>query len=478
MPRHAESAARTEGDTMTIDPTLLEDLAAGFAGRLVTPDDGDYESVRAIWNGQITTRPAVVAQCTGTADVIAAVRFAREHDIEVSVRGGGHSVAGLALTDGGMVIDLSLMNGVRADPIERRARVAGGALWSDADRETQAFGLGFTGGIVTHTGVGGLTLGGGIGHLMRKYGLTIDALRSCDVVTADGEFLVASEDDNADLFWGLRGGGGNFGVVTNFEFELYPVGPTVLAGLLAWPMDQAPDVLRFFREFVADAPDEVGIMGNLRLAPPLPVVPEELHGKPIVGLVVCYVGPIEEAEEVLRPLREFQSPAVDGIMPKPYRAHQMMFDAAVPHGNHYYWKSWKLPPLDDDLIDVIVEHCSKITSPLATVPLFCQGGAVSRVEDDATAYAGRQAAHDLNIVTSWLPEDPEPDRHVQWVRDFYAAVEPWAQGAYVNFLSDEEGDHLQRVYGEAKLSRLVSLKSKYDPTNFFHLNSNIPPNGS
>jgi len=463
---------------MTITTDQLEQLTAGFAGRVVTAADGDYDEVRKIWNADIDTRPGLVAQCTGVADVMAAVKFAREHDVEVSVRGGGHSVAGLALVEDGMVIDLSPMTAVRADPVERRAHVAGGALWSHVDRETQALGLGVTGGIVTHTGVGGLTLGGGLGHLMRTYGLTIDSLRSCDVVTADGDLVTASKDEHPDLFWGLRGGGGNFGVATNFEFELHPVGPTVLAGLLLWPMDQAKDVLGYFRDFLDDAPEQLGIMGNLRLAPPLPVVPEELHGKPVVGVIVCYVGDVAEGEQVLRPLRDFQSPVVDAVVPKPYVAHQGMFDAALAHGNNYYWKSWKLPRLEDPILDLIVEHCETITSPMSTVPIFCQTGAVARVADDATAYPGRSAPHDINIVAAWPADAGAGDEHRQWVRNFYDALTPHAQGAYVNFLSDEDQSHLEAVYGAEKLSRLVSLKTKYDPTNFFHRNSNIAPNGS
>lgn len=461
----------------SIDASATEALAARFAGEALGPDDAGYEEARKIWNGQIGRRPGLIARCTGAADVIAAVRFARERDLEVSVRGGGHAVAGHSLTDGGLLIDLSPMTGVRVDPLGRTALAQGGALWSHVDRETQEFGLAVTGGIVTHTGIAGLTLGGGIGHLMRRCGLTIDNLRSCDVVTSAAELVAAGEQENAELFWGLRGGGGNFGIVTAFEYALHPVGPTVLAGMLAFTMDEAPEVLRFFREFVAGAPDEVGIMGNLRLAPALPVIPEDLQGRPIVALVVCYAGAVEEGEEALRPLREFRRPALDTVAPKPYVAHQAMFDAALPHGRHYYWKSWKLPPLSDEIIDVISEHASRVTSPFSTVPIFTQGGAVLRLDDDATAYAGRSAAHDINIVAAWEPGDPEPERHIQWVRDFWAALEPFGAGVYVNFLSDEPQTAVEAAYGAEKYARLVALKSKYDPTNFFRLNANIPPNG-
>jgi FAD/FMN-containing dehydrogenase len=347
-------------------------------GEVVQPGDPTYDDSRRIWNGQIDRRPALVARCRGVADVIAAVRFAREHEALVAVRGGGHAVAGHALCDDGVVIDLSLMMGSRVDPLAQTILVEGGCLNEHLDRESQALGLATTGGIVSHTGVGGLTLGGGIGHLMRKFGLSIDNLLSCDVVTADGQFLVASAQENAELFWGLRGGGGNFGIVTSFEFQLHPLGPNVLAGMVVWPMTDAPEVLGFLRDFVAEAPDEVGILANLRLAPPLPIVPEEPHGKPIVALVPMYTGTIEEGEKVLRPIKEFGTPVFDTLSPKPYVAHQKLFDPAVPHGRHYYWKSHKLGPLTDDIIGVIVEQARRITSPLTTEPIFTQGGAVAR----------------------------------------------------------------------------------------------------
>jgi FAD/FMN-containing dehydrogenase len=377
------------------------------------------------------------------------------------------------------VIDLSPMRGTRLDLLGSTIRAQGGCLYEQVDRESQAFGLATTGGIVSHTGIGGLTLGGGIGHLMRKCGLAIDNLVSCDVVTADGEFVVASEQENPDLFWGLRGGGGNFGVVTSFEFRLHPLGPIVTAGMVAWPMDDAPEVLRLLRQFAAEAPDELGIMASLRLAPPLPVVPEALHGQPIVVLVVCYAGPVEDGERIVRPIRDFGTPAFDTVMPKPYLAHQKMFDPTVPHGLHYYWKSHKLPPLSDAMIDVIVDHASTITSPLTTVPIFTQGGAVARVDEDATAFAHRDAAHDINIVAAWRPDDPEPERHIEWVRAFFTAMEPHSRGVYVNFTSDDPPERVrERAYGPEKWQRLVVLKGKYDPTNFFRFNANIPPTSS
>jgi FAD/FMN-containing dehydrogenase len=448
---------------------------AGCLGDVLEPGDGRYETARQIWNGDIQRRPIGIARCGGAADVMAAVRFARERELPVAIRGGGHAVAGHALCDGGLVIDLSAMTGVRLDPLAGTVRAQGGCLWRHVDHEAQAFGLAVTGGIVTHTGIGGLTLGGGIGHLMRRFGLTIDSLVSCDVVTADAEFLVASQDEHPDLFWGLRGGGGNFGVVTSFEYRLHSLGPTVLAGLLAWPMAQAGEVLRFFRDFVADAPDQLGIMANLRLAPPLPAFPEDLHGQPIAALIVCYAGPVDEGQDVLRPLREFNAPILDTVGPKPYVAHQAMFDAAYPHGRHYYWKAWKLPPLTDAIIDVIVEQGSSMTSPLSAIPIFTLGGAVGHVDDDDTAFTGRGAAHDINFVASWLPDDPEPERHKAWARTAWESMRPFAHGVYINFLSDEPAPQVQLAYGERTYGRLAALKSKYDPSNVFCFNQNIPP---
>jgi FAD/FMN-containing dehydrogenase len=451
-------------------------LQANFLGELIQPGDSEYDEARKIWNGNIDRKPALIARCRGVADVIAAVRFARDEGIDVAVRGGGHAVAGHALVDDGMVIDLSLMRGSRIDPVGRRIRLEGGCLNEHLDRESQAFGLAATGGFISHTGIAGLTLGGGIGHLMRAFGLTIDSLVSCDVVTADGEFVVASETENADLFWGLRGGGGNFGIVTSFEFKLHPLGPTVLAGMVVWPISEGPKVLAFLRDFMADAPDEVGVIGNLRIAPAMPVIPVELQGTPIVATVLTYAGPVEKGEAALRPIREFNSPALDAVIPKPYTAHQKALDAALPHGRHYYWKSHRLPPLNDDMISIIAEHAGTISSPLSAIGLFCFGGAVARVPADATAFGHRDAAHDINIVGSWLDDDPEPDRHRAWVRGFFDALQPYSRGVYVNFTSDDSLDRVKAdAYGAEKWARLVTLKNKYDPTNSFRQNANIPP---
>ena len=452
-------------------------LEQSLVGELIAPGHPDYLEARSVWNGDIDRRPALIARCRGVADVIAATRHARQHNLLTAVRGGGHAVAGYAVCDDGIVIDLSEMTSARVDPIRRTIRLEGGGLNAHLDRECQAFGLAATGGFVSHTGVGGLTLGGGIGHLMRKFGLSIDSLLSCDVVTADGEFVIASERENADLFWGLRGGGGNFGVVTSFEFALQPLGPKVYAGLMAWPMHEAPRVLRHLREFAADAPDEVGVMANLRLAPPLAVMPSALHGKPIIGLIVTYAGPADEGEAAFAPLRKgLPAPAVDAVAIKSYCAHQNMLDPAFPHGRHYYWKSHKLGVLEDSLIDVIVEHALQVTSPMSSIPIFTFGGAVARVAPESTAFAHRDASHDINIVASWLPDDPERQRHVEWVRGFFNALQPYSRGVYVNFASDDSATRLRTgAYSPTQWQRLVALKTKYDPTNLFRCNANIPP---
>ena len=446
---------------MTVNAAALESLRGDFLGPLVAPGDATYDEDRKIWNGHIDRRPALIARGQGVADVIAAVRFAREQGIAASVRGGGHAVAGHALVDDGIVIDLSLMTGARVDPMAKTIRIQGGALNEHLDRETQAFGLAATGGIVSHTGIGGLTLGGGIGHLMRKFGLSIDALRSCDVVTADGEFVVASERENADLFWALRGGGGNFGIVTDFEFALQPLGPQIYCGMVAWPMDQAPVVLSFLRDFMADAPDEIGMMGNLRLAPPLPIVPEELHGKPIVALVGTYTGPVEDGERAFAALGELPTPALNAMIPKPYTMHQKMFNAALPHGRHYYWRSHRLGPLTDDVQRVIIEHAQNITSGMSSIPLFTFGGAVARVADDAT---GRGARHQHRRVA---PRRPRARRARGTTRSSPTAAACTSRRRSVK----------QAAYNPAQWTRLTGIKAKYDPTNFFNANANIPPNG-
>jgi FAD/FMN-containing dehydrogenase len=454
----------------------VERLAGLVEGPVIGPGEEGYDEARSIWNGAIDRRPACIARCTGVADVVAAVRFARERDLLVSVRSGGHGVGGHAVCDGGLVIDLSAMKGIRVDPATRTARAEAGVLWGELDRETQLFGLATVGGIVTHTGIAGLTLGGGIGWLMRKHGATVDNLLSADVVTAEGELVTASEDENPDLFWAIRGGGGNFGIVTSFEYRLHPVGPTVVAGPVFHLLEDAPEVLRFYREFIAAAPDELTTIFELSVAPAAPFLPEEVHDRQIVMVGACYAGSPDEGAEVVRPLKRFGRPIVDLLEPKPYRALQSMFDSMVPHGWHRYWKSVELPPLTDMAIDTLVEHAHAVASPKSYCIVFQLGGALARVGEDETAFSQRDAAHNVNINAVWTEDDPDGERHVAWARDFFDAMQPHSGGrVYLNFLGEEGGTRVRQAYGARTYERLVELKRAYDPTNFFRLNQNIAP---
>ena len=461
---------------VTLTTSAFEELRKSFRGELILPTSAGYDAARRIWNGAIDRRPACIARCTGVADVVAAVRFARERDLLVAVRSGGHGVAGYALCDGGLVIDLSRLKGIRVDPQTRTARAQAGVLWGELDRETQMYGLATVGGIVTHTGIAGLTLGGGIGWLTRKYGATVDNLLSVDLVTADGEVVTASQSVNPDLFWGVRGGGGNLGIVTSFEYRLHPVGPTVLAGPIFYPLEDAPAILRHYRELAAGAPDELMTIFNLRVAPPLPFLPREVHGKPIVMVGACYAGAPQAGFEVVRSLKEFGRPIVDLLVPKPYLTLQSMFDASAPHGWHYYWKSVELPPLTDEAIDTLAEHASALTSPKSYCIGFQLGGALNRVGVEETAYSQRNGAHNVNINAIWTEDERDPGRHVAWARDFYDAMQPHTSGrVYLNFLGDEGQERVRAAYGEGNYQRLARLKRVYDPTNFFRVNQNIEP---
>jgi FAD/FMN-containing dehydrogenase len=456
--------------------TGFEALRASIRGPVICPGDAGYDEVRTIWNGAIDRRPACIARCSGVADVVQAVSFAREHDMLVAVRSGGHGVAGHALCDGGLVIDLSTMKGIRVDAAARTARAEAGVLWGELDRETQLHGLATVGGIVTHTGIAGLTLGGGIGWLMRKYGATVDNLLSADLVTAGGQVVTASEEDNADLFWAIRGGGGNFGIVTSFEYRLHAVGPTVLAGPIFHPLERAPETLRFYRHFAAAAPEELTTIFELGVAQPLPFLPAEVHGKPILMVGACYAGEPKEGLEVVRALKEFGDPIADMLEPKPYLALQSMFDPFVPHGWHRYWKSVELPPLTDDAIDTLVEHASGQTSPNSYCIVFQLGGAVSRVKESDSAYSQRDAAYNVNINAVWTPEDTGGERHIAWANGFFDAMQPHARGGvYVNFLGDEGTERVRAAYGAERYARLTELKRTYDPTNLFRVNQNIAP---
>ena len=457
-----------------IDSSALEELTAAFRGEIVDPSAPSYEEHRRVWNGSIDRHPALIVRCAGVADVIAAVKLARRTGLQVAVRGGGHSFPGQSVCDDGLVIDLSLMKGIRIDPDARTARAQAGVLLGELDRESQAFGLAVPAGIVTTTGLAGLTLGGGIGHLMRKFGLTIDQLVSVDLITADGEFVKASEQENADLFWGVRGAGGNFGIVTEFEFRLNPVGPIVLAGPIFWPMEESPKVLRFYRDWITDVPDELTTTVVYRNLPPLPMIPTELHGKPVVSVVCCYAGPVDDGEKVIHPLKSFGRPLLDLCAPKPFLALQSMFDPSFPRGQWYYFRSCDVAELNDSVIDIVAEHAMQMTSPLTAFPIFQLGGAVSRVGEDETAFNGRNAGHTININAMTETEDGF-DAATEWSRNFWSALQPHHTSVYVNFLMDEGEDRIRQAYGAAKYERLKALKRKYDPDNFFRLNQNIPP---
>ena len=450
----------------------------GFRGDVIVPDHHDYDDARAVWNGTVDRRPRLIARCRGTADVAAAVRFARDRDLEIAVRGGGHNVAGTAVCDGGIVIDLSPMRDVSVDPLKRRALVEGGALWGHVDHETQAHGLATTGGIVSHTGVGGLTLGGGIGWLMRKHGLAVDNLLQAEVVTAEGEIVWASAREHPDLFWALRGGGGNFGIVSSFRFALHPVGPTVMAGPVFWAAEDTSDVLRFYREFATDAPDELGNIVRLGTIPPLPVVDKDLHFRPAIAVASCYAGPVEDGERAVRALRQFGAPLVDLVGPTLYVDHQGGIDDTVPHGWHYYWKATNLTGLSDEVIDVVAAHAYRATSPRSYAAMFHMGGAVARTPRGATAYRGRDVDHNIIVDAAWLPDQDDTVRasEIAWARAFLDALQPHRSGVYVNFLdSDDDTARVREAYGDDTYRRLAEVKAKYDPENMFHNNKNIEP---
>ncbi len=447
--------------------TTVDEFKAGLRGQLLRPDDDVYDEARKLWNGMFDRRPALIARCAGTADVMSAVNFARASRLQVAVRGGGHSFPGHSVCDGGLVIDLSPMKSIRVDPAARTARAQAGAKWIEFDHETQAFGLATTGGTASDTGIAGLTLGGGLGWLSNKYGLTVDNLISADVVTADGRFLTASATENQDLFWGLRGGSGNFGVVTSFEYRLHAVGPTILGGMVAYPLGRAKEVLRFYREFTKAAPDDLTTYAAF-------VTPPE--GETVAALFCCYCGPLDKGESIIRPLKSLGSPVQDLLGPLPYVAQQRLFDDGFPAGSHYYTKAGSLADLTDEAIEVFAEYAATKPSPLSGVLVQTVCGAASRVASDAMAFPHRSLPYAPVIVSQWL-DAAASERNVGWARDFSKALQPFAgTGVYVNDLSHDDGDRVRIAYG-AHYDRLAALKRKYDPDNFFRLNPNIKPAG-
>jgi FAD/FMN-containing dehydrogenase len=453
-----------------ISPSAIEDLKTNLRGALLRPGDPGYDAARKVWNAMIDKRPALIACCTGVADVIQCINFAHANSMLVAVRGGGHNVSGNAVCDGGLVIDLSRMKSVRVDPAHRTARAEPGVTWREFDHATQTFGLATTGGQISTAGIAGLTLGGGWGYLARKHGLSCDNLLSVDMVTADGRFLTASISENADLFWGLRGGGGNFGVVTSFKYQLHPVGP-VFAGIVAYPIQKAKTILELFREVTATAPEELAFDIVLITLP---------DGAPIVGMNICYNGPIAEGEKAVKPLRSAGSPVLDQVGPMPYTAAQQLIDGFYPTGLQSYWKSSFLDTITDGAIDTMVAYCNERPTPICHGIIEHQlGGAVRRVAREATAFAHRDVEYSF-MALGVSAERAEAEKSVRWAREFWDAMQPYsARAVYVNYLgqeADEGRDRIKAAYGPEQYARLVALKNKYDPDNLFRVNQNITPN--
>jgi FAD/FMN-containing dehydrogenase len=448
-------------------------LRNGFRGTIIEPGDARYDEARAVYNAMILRRPALIAQCTDVADVMAAVRFARETNLKVSIRGGGHNAGGLGVCDDGLVIDLAGIRYVHVDPASRTIRVGGGSRWGDVDHAAHAFGLAVPSGIIATTGVGGLTLGGGLGHLTRKHGLTIDNLISADVVLADGSFVTASEDEHADLFWALRGGGGNFGVVTSFLFQAHPVS-IVCAGPMLWRLDQAADVMKWYREFIVQAPEEISGFFAFLTVPPGPPFPEEIHMKKMCGIVWCYPGTIEQANAILEPLRAFRKPAFEFFVPMPFPMLQGMFDALYPPGHQWYWKADFFNELSDEAIAKHVEHGSLMPTMQSSMHLYPVNGAAHRVGPADTPWSYRTATFS-QVIVGVDPDPAKKDIIKDWAQNYYDALHPYgAGGAYVNFMMEEGEDRVKATY-RGNYERLAKIKARYDPENFFRVNQNIKP---
>lgn len=453
------------GSEVELDTATVDSFKSGLRGELLTTEAADYDAARAVWNAMIDKRPALIVRCRGAADVIRAVNFAREHGLLLSVRGGGHSVAGTALCDGGMMIDLSLMRGICVDPVGRTARAEPGLTWKELDHETLAFGLATTGGTVSSTGIAGLTLGGGVGWQMARHGLTCDNLLSADIVTADGRLLTAGPSQHEDLFWAVRGGGGNFGIVTSFEYQLYPMESTIAGGMMLYPMEQARDVLRFYRGYSQNAPDDLTAFAGLLTTP---------DGHNVAAIIAAWFGPPDQAAQHLEPLRKFGVPLADLIGQIPYGQLQKMFDAATPSGLRRYWKSGYFPELPDDLIDAILKHATTKTSPYSLILFFHIHGKAAQVAPDATAFGARTTQWDFDIIPQWQAA-VEDRRHIEWARGFWKEVEPFTKGVYVNHLDTDDGaTRVRAAYGR-NYDRLVSIKRKYDLGNLFRVNNNISP---
>jgi len=457
------------------EQTVVRQLTGRIRGPLLRPGDPAFDQARSLWNAMIDRRPALIVRCLGVSDVVACVNAAREHGLPLSVKGGGHNIAGLAVCEGGLMIDMSLMRGVWVDPSERVARAQAGCLLGDVDAETQLHGLAAVLGFVSATGCAGLTLGGGFGYLTRRFGWTTDNLASVDLVTAGGQLLRASERENSDLFWGLRGGGGNFGVATSFEYKLHPVGPEVVAGAIAWRGEEAAAVLEMFRSLATQAPRELTCVAGLRLAPPAPWIAKEVHGKPIVALFVCCSGPLADAERLLAPIKSFGTPVGDIVQKRSDVSQQMLLDATQPKGRRYYWKSEYLRSLESGLFTRAIEHASRIVSPHSAVLIFPLDGALNGLPEDHSAVGNRDAAAVLNIASSWERAEDDAD-NIEWARSAWRDMRQFSTGGtYINFLNEEEGDERTRAAYRTNYARLAQVKAKWDPSNLFRTNKNIGP---
>jgi FAD/FMN-containing dehydrogenase len=450
-------------------------LRTSLRGPLLAPGDAGYEESRLVWNAMIDRKPALVARCLGVADVIAAVQFARERGLLLSIKGGGHNIAGLATADGALMLDMSLMRGVWVDREGNVAHAHAGCLLGDVDRETQVHGLATVLGFVSQTGIAGLTLGGGFGYLTKRWGWTADNVTAVDVITADARLVRASDDENRDLFWGLRGGGGNFGVVTGIDYMLYPVGPEIVGGLVAWPASEAPRVLDLYRTLAAEAPRELTLVSIMRPAPPAPWLPKDWHGKPIIAMLACYSGKPEEGEKVVAPIKSFGSPIGDVLVRRPYAQMQTLLDATQPAGRRYYWKSEYLPSVDPDLCERAIEHAAKIRSPHSAVIFFQIGGSLNELPEEHSPAGNRNARYVLNLAGSWEKADDD-ETNIEWAHEAWNDLRRFSTGGnYINFLTQDEGpERIEAALGGA-VRRLSEVKAKWDPDNFFRTNRNVLP---
>jgi FAD/FMN-containing dehydrogenase len=462
-------------EQVTLQEDTIRKFKESLRGELIRSEDAGYDDARSIWNAMIDRRPGLIVRCLGVADVVTCVNFAREHGLILSIKGGGHNISGLAVCEGGLMLDMSRMRGVWMDPTTRTARAQAGCLLGDVDRETQLHGLAAVLGFVSNTGIAGLTLGGGFGYLTRRFGWSSDNLLSLEMVAADGRVVRASEKENADLFWGLRGGSGNFGVVTGFEYKLHAVGPEVIAGAIAWRAESSGEVLEMFRTLTAEAPPELTCVGALRMAPPAPWLPKDIHGQPIVAFFVCYTGEVSEGEKLVAPIKAFGSPVGDIIQRRPYVSQQSLLDATQPKGRRNYWKSEYLPKLEQELLAMAMKHAEAIASPHSVILLFPLDGALNRFPEDHSSTGNRDTAWVLNIAASW--EKVEDDKtNIEWARAAWRDMRSFSTGGtYVNFLTEEEGDERIHAAYRKNYERLVEVKSKWDPSNLFCMNKNIVP---